>query len=50
MRRCACGDLRRAHSHYRPGMDCSQCPCPGFRWRWLHWMAWRRFARVRPLL
>ena len=30
---CKCGDLRRAHEHYRPGSDCSLCPCPRFRRR-----------------
>lgn len=50
MRRCVCGDRRNVHSHYRPGMDCGRCLCPAYRWRWLHWAAWRRFARVRGLL
>lgn len=31
---CSCGHPRAAHEHYRPGADCSQCPCREFRvWR-----------------
>ena len=28
---CVCGHGQEAHQHYRPGTDCSLCPCP--KWR-----------------
>jgi hypothetical protein len=49
VRRCICGDKRRAHEHYRPGLECARCGCMGFRWRWLHLRAWRIDREVRNL-
>jgi len=49
VRRCICGDRRKAHEHYRPGLECSACGCMGFRWRWLHLWAWRTDRLIRNL-
>lgn len=38
---CACGHVRTAHLHYRPGSDCSSCGCRQFRRRGL-------WSRARP--
>lgn len=28
---CGCGDSKEAHSHYRPGSECSRCGCRRLR-------------------
>lgn len=41
----ACGHDAAAHEHYRSGIDCGLCPCPGYiASSTIGWLARLRFA------
>lgn len=40
---CLCGHAKKAHLHYRQGMECAQCNCP----RWYGYGPLSRLLRLR---